>query len=157
MCVHNRLKLRHKKKVPKKQSDLPLTNSTADTQVGQKLWTTHSEICSWSTHRFDLVNTGQVLLEFCWISEEASKAVSFAMPERQGKLSATWTPGSDLSHHSQRSLRGQCYSRSLWVAKNSRAWASWVYKATWTWAISSFPSSSPEWWLVSSITRNLVF
>ncbi|XP_052022456.1 hydrocephalus-inducing protein homolog [Apodemus sylvaticus] len=33
---------------------------------------------------FDLVNTGQVLLEYCWISEEASKAVSFAMPDNQG-------------------------------------------------------------------------
>ncbi|EDL92539.1 rCG51566, partial [Rattus norvegicus] len=33
---------------------------------------------------FDLVNTGQVLLEFCWISEEVSKIVSFAMPENPG-------------------------------------------------------------------------
>uniref|UniRef100_A0A8C8TUT7 HYDIN, axonemal central pair apparatus protein n=1 Tax=Peromyscus maniculatus bairdii TaxID=230844 RepID=A0A8C8TUT7_PERMB len=33
---------------------------------------------------FDLVNTGHVLLEFNWISEDTSRAVSFAMPENQG-------------------------------------------------------------------------
>ncbi|XP_021488188.2 hydrocephalus-inducing protein homolog [Meriones unguiculatus] len=33
---------------------------------------------------FDLVNTGQVLLEFSWTCEDISKAVTFAMPENQG-------------------------------------------------------------------------
>ncbi|XP_036044752.1 LOW QUALITY PROTEIN: hydrocephalus-inducing protein homolog [Onychomys torridus] len=33
---------------------------------------------------FDLVNTGHVQLEFNWISEDTSRAVSFAMPENQG-------------------------------------------------------------------------
>ncbi|XP_030099412.1 hydrocephalus-inducing protein isoform X1 [Mus musculus] len=46
---------------------------------------------------FDLVNTGQVLLEFCWISEEASKAVSFAMPERQGSSQKELSQGSGSS------------------------------------------------------------
>ncbi|XP_003791425.1 hydrocephalus-inducing protein homolog isoform X2 [Otolemur garnettii] len=33
----------------------------------------------------DLVNLGLVQLEFSWMSEDLSKAVSFAMPEKQGK------------------------------------------------------------------------
>ncbi|CAO2609942.1 Hydrocephalus-inducing protein [Lemmus lemmus] len=33
---------------------------------------------------FDLINTGHVLLEFNWTSEDTCKAVSFAMPENQG-------------------------------------------------------------------------
>ncbi|KAB0347974.1 hypothetical protein FD754_012831 [Muntiacus muntjak] len=33
---------------------------------------------------FELINSGNVQLEFNWISEEAAKAVSFAMPDNQG-------------------------------------------------------------------------
>ncbi|XP_021570831.1 hydrocephalus-inducing protein homolog, partial [Carlito syrichta] len=33
---------------------------------------------------FDLINSGHVQLEFSWVSEDNSKAVSFAMPENQG-------------------------------------------------------------------------
>ncbi|KAJ8785780.1 hypothetical protein J1605_006740 [Eschrichtius robustus] len=33
---------------------------------------------------FELINSGNVQLEFSWISEETAKAVSFAMPDNQG-------------------------------------------------------------------------
>ncbi|XP_008833211.1 hydrocephalus-inducing protein homolog [Nannospalax galili] len=33
---------------------------------------------------FDLINSGHVVLEYNWTSEDTSKAVSFAMPEQQG-------------------------------------------------------------------------
>ena len=39
----------------------------------------------WSVCRLELINTGNVQLEFSWTSEETAKAVSFAMPDNQGK------------------------------------------------------------------------
>ena len=44
-----------------------------------------SHIHSLSVCRFELINSGNVQLEFNWISEETAKAVSFAMRDNQGK------------------------------------------------------------------------
>lgn len=75
-----------------------LNNSIDDLQTGKKIVDSiFLKSILWYICRLELTNSGNVQLEFNWVSEETAKAVSFAMPDNQGKHNVKKHPGFELS------------------------------------------------------------